>query len=276
MDEARPILIAVAPNGARLTSADHPRLPTTAAELAQTAVEIAEAGAAMIHVHVRDRDGKHALDADLYGDATAAIRAAVGERLVIQITTEAAGRFQPDAQMAIAEAVKPEAVSLALRELCPDTDSEMRFAAFLMRLKRENIAPQYILYEPADVTRMIALIERGVIPDAHPSVLYVLGRYRTDRLSRPDDLLPFLDAAAGRLPDFMVCAFGRNEAACGVAAALLGGDIRVGFENNLDLPDGRVAPDNAALVHAVAEPLAVLGRRALGVDELRKQLAGHT
>lgn len=272
MDEARPILLAVAPNGARLTRADHPRLPMTAADLARTATEVAEAGAAMIHIHARDRDGNHALDADLYREAIAAIRDAVGDRMVVQITTEAAGRYEADAQMAVAEAVKPEAVSLALRELCPDAESEMRFAAFLVRLKREQTAPQFILYDAADVLRLVALIDRGVVPDREPQVLYVLGHHQTERLSRPDDLLPFIDAAAGHLPRFMVCAFGRNEAACGLEAARRSGDVRVGFENNLFLPDGTVAPDNAALVRAVAAPLAALGRTPMSADAFRARL----
>ncbi len=274
MTPERSVLLAAAPNGARRTKADHPRLPMSAPELAETAAEVAAAGAAMLHLHVRDRDGHHALDAALYRDAIAAIRAAVGTRLVVQITTEAAGVFQPDAQMAAVDAVKPEAVSLALRELCPDAASEKTFAKFLARMKRERIAPQFILYDADEVVRLQDLVARGIVPDASPSVLYVLGRYRTDRLSRPDDVLPFVNAAEDRLPDFMVCAFGANEAACGVTAALLGGKVRVGFENNLHMPDGSLAPDNAALVRAVAGPLAALGLRPMTADELREHLAG--
>jgi len=273
MSAERTVLLAVAPNGARLNRADHPRLPMTAAELARTAVELVEAGAAMIHLHVRDRDGRHVLDAGLYREAIAAIRAAVGARLVVQITTEAAGRFEPKAQMAVVDAVRPEAASLALRELCPGAGHEAGFAAFLARMKRERVAIQFILYDTDDVARLLALIDRGIIPEQHPAVLYVLGRYQRERLSRPDDVLAFLAVPADRLPDFMVCAFGRDEAACGVAAALLGGDVRVGFENNLRLPNGTLAPDNAALVAAVRHPLAALGYAFKNADDVRKGLA---
>lgn len=273
MSAERTVLLAVAPNGARLTRADHPRLPMTAAELARTAVEVVEAGAAMIHLHVRDRDGRHALDAALYREAIAAIRAAVGTRLVVQITTEAAKRFDPEAQMAVVDTLRPEATSLALRELCPHASHEAGFAGFLARMKRERVAAQFILYDADDVVRLLALIDRGIVPERHPSVLYVLGRYQRERLLRPDDVLAFLAVAADRLPDFMVCAFGRNEAACGVAAVLLGGDIRVGFENNLHLPNGSLAPDNAALVAAVRRPLAALGYAFKNADDVRKDLA---
>ncbi len=267
------VLIAVAPNGARLTPAEHPRLPMTAAELARTAAEVVEAGAAMIHVHVRDRDGQHALDANLYREAIAAIRAAVGTRLVVQITTEAVGRFDPEAQMAVVDAVRPEAASLALRELCPDESHVAACAAFLARMQRERVAAQFILYDTNDTARLLALVDRGIVPDRHPSVLYVLGRYQRERLSRPGDVLPFLAVATDRLPDFMVCAFERNEAACGVAAAVLGGDVRVGFENNLYLPNGSRAPNNAALVAAVRRPLDALGYRLMSADDLREKIA---
>jgi uncharacterized protein (DUF849 family) len=70
----------------------------------------------------------------------------------------------------------------------------------------------------------------------------------------------------------MVCAFGREEAACGTAAALFGGGVRVGLENNLYLPDGTVARDNTALVEAVVKPLLTLGFVPTGADALRGRL----
>ncbi len=67
----------------------------------------------------------------------------------------------------------------------------------------------------------------------------------------------------------MVCAFGRDEAACVSAGALLGGDIRVGFENNLLLPDGSMASTNASLVDTVAQLLRGFGRRIQTAASLR-------
>ncbi|HSK39616.1 MAG TPA: 3-keto-5-aminohexanoate cleavage protein, partial [Arenibaculum sp.] len=116
----RTVSIMVAPNGARRTRADHPALPMTAGELAAAAAACLDAGASMMHVHVRDRAGRHVLDAGLYRDAFAAIRAEVGDRLVLQATTEAVGRYAPAEQMALVEDLRPEAVSMAVRELIPD------------------------------------------------------------------------------------------------------------------------------------------------------------
>ncbi|MEM7653568.1 MAG: 3-keto-5-aminohexanoate cleavage protein, partial [Pseudomonadota bacterium] len=62
----KPLIIAVAPNGARKVKSDHPAIPLTPAELAREAAACADAGASMVHLHVRDANGGHTLDADLY------------------------------------------------------------------------------------------------------------------------------------------------------------------------------------------------------------------
>ncbi|WVT76476.1 3-keto-5-aminohexanoate cleavage protein (plasmid) [Sinorhizobium chiapasense] len=273
-DPHRPhrVAIAVAPNGGRRTKIDHPAIPLTPAELARTAAECLDAGAAMIHVHVRRADGRHLLDADAYEQATSAIRAEVGDRLVIQITTEALGIYAPAEQIAVLKAVRPEAASLALREFAPDEAAEPAFAEALGWMRRENVLPQIILYDPTEAVRLAAMIQRGLVPWPDVPVLYVLGRYTVSQTSQPADLLPFLVPDAPRFSHWSVCAFGQNEAACVSAAALLGGHVRVGFENNVQLPDDTLAPTNAALVAPVANALRSLGHELCGAVDLRGAL----
>jgi uncharacterized protein (DUF849 family) len=268
-----PTLIAVAPNGGRRTKADHPELPIGPDDLARTAGACREAGAAMIHVHVRKPDGSHLLDAAAYRAVIAAIRAATGDALVVQITSEALGIYPPAVQREVVRAVRPEAASLALRELVPDAGEEGAFAELLGWMKREQVMPQIILYEPAEAVRLAELQRRGLVPFDDIPVLYVLGRYSVGQRSAPADLLPFLGEGAPRAGHWSVCAFGAEEAACVTAAALLGGHVRVGFENNLLLPDGRTAPSNAALVEVVAGLLAASGRALASADDLRKAWA---
>jgi len=67
--------------------------------------------------------------------------------------------------------------------------------------------------------------------------------------------------------------FGPREAACALTAAALGGHVRVGFENNLLLPDGTVAPDNAALVRNAAAGAALCGRGLASADAIRAMFA---
>ena len=267
-----PLVVAVAPNGARRGKTDHPRLPLTVNEIAYEAARCREEGAAMLHLHVRDAEGRHTLDADLYLQVIAAVRRAAGADFLIQITTEAVGRYGPAEQRAVVDAVAPEAVSLALRELAPDDADLGQVAAFLQRHARRGALIQYIVYDPADLARLTDLQARGVAPIQGASVIYVLGRYAAGQVSAPGDLLPFL-AANSPLP-WMVCAFGARERAALVAAIVFEGHARVGFENNLLRPDGSLAPDNASQVEALADLSRQLGRRVATSDEARRLLAG--
>jgi 3-keto-5-aminohexanoate cleavage enzyme len=271
-----PMLLTVAPNGARKTRADHPAVPIAPAELAATAAAAQSAGAAMIHLHVRDAEQKHSLDVGAYREATAAVREAVGDRMVIQVTSEAVGVFSPEDQMAMVRALEPEAVSLAIRELVPDAAHEDPARDFLAWAVGAGILPQYILYAPEDVERFGRLQADGVIPPGPAFLLFVLGRYTPGQRSVPNDLLPYLAAIeawpeAARLP-WAICAFGPKETACVTAAATLGGHARVGFENNLYLPSGALARDNAELVAAGAAAAAAIGRPLADAAQARRMM----
>jgi 3-keto-5-aminohexanoate cleavage enzyme len=268
-----PVVLAVAPNGGRRTKSDHPAIPLTPRELAQTAAECLDAGASMIHVHVRKPDGSHLLDADAYRAAIAAIRGSIGQSMVIQISSEGLGLYAPPEQMAVVRAARPEAVSLALRELAPDAAAEGAFAELLLWLRRERVAPQIILYSVEDAVRLTQMQQRGLIPWTNVPVLIALGRYRIGQTAWPIDLLPFLAPGAPIFRHWMVCAFGRAETACAVAAAVLGGPARVGFENNLYLPDGRTARSNRDLVAAARLALESCGQALCTVDETRELTA---
>jgi uncharacterized protein (DUF849 family) len=267
-----PLILAVAPNGARKTKADHPAIPVSAGECARTAAACREAGASMIHLHVRDSREKHSLDPHAYEEAIAAVRREVGEDMIVQMTTEAVGIYRPDEQMAAVRAVRPEAASMAVRELCSNEDSVAGFADFLSWLKAESVSPQFILYSPEDCVWFAELRRRGVVPYDRPFLLYVLGRYTPGQKSVPADLLPFLDADAGRAADWAVCAFGARECACALTAAALGGHARIGFENNIYLANGSPAPDNAALIGQTADGAELLGRKIADADEARAWL----
>jgi 3-keto-5-aminohexanoate cleavage enzyme len=267
-----PLVVGVAPNGARKTKADHPMLPMDAAEIARAAALCREKGAALLHLHVRDRDGQHLLDAAAYREATAAVRREAGDDLIVQITTEAVNRYPRERQIAVVRETRPEACSLAIREIVPDAASEDEAWRLFRWMAQEKVHPQFILYAPDDVARFAALWKKGVVPWPHPFVLYVLGRYAPEQRSRPTDLLPFL-AAADTAWHWSLCAFGALEGVCALMAAGLGGHARVGFENNLLLNDGTTAPDNAALVAQLARGAAGLGRRLATGNEARALLA---
>ena len=265
-----PLILTVAPNGAYKQATDHPALPLSAQQIGQQAKSWLDAGASMLHLHVREPDGRHSLDPQLYREAIAQVRAAVGEQLVLQITSEAAKRYGPHEQMACVRAVRPEAVSVGLREIDQPEVGEQGLAEFLQWLVRERVMTQIILYDVADLRRWQDLCARGLVPQAPWFLLFVLGRYSAGQQSSPHDLLPFVMAHEGQEP-WAMCAFGATEQACATVAAALGGHVRVGFENNLLLKDGRTAPDNAALLQQVADVARSLGRPLATAEQLRQR-----
>lgn len=251
-------ILAVAPNGSRRGKADHPAIPLTQDEILREAAEWRDAGASVLHLHVRDRDGRHSLDADAYAELFAKLRPIVGRDTVLQMTTESGGIFGREAQIEALRAVRPEAVSIALREIAPEESHASEFAALIEWMQKERIAPQIILYDRADLNRLLAWAKQGVVDASSLSVLYVLGRYSADQRSNPVDLLGFLGVETLPFRDWMVCAFGPNEGRCAALAALLGGHVRAGFENNIYLASGEVAQNNAELIGATASMLKAL------------------
>lgn len=254
-------LLMVAPNGARRTRADHPALPVTEDEIVDAVAAAHTAGAQAAHVHVRDAAGAHVLDAARYRALIGALAARCPD-LLVQVTTEAAGRYSPAQQRALVEALRPQAVSIALQELFADPAEDETNAAFLREAMREGVAIQWILYAPEQIDQLAQHVEAGRIPPP-PAMLFVLGRYARDQESRPTDLIPFLAtrercSALQNVP-WSVCAFGRGETACLAAALALGGDVRIGFENSLWHADGSLASDNADRVRAMTGLVRALG-----------------
>ena len=267
-----PLIITTAPNGAYKQLSDHPQVPLTADHLARTAKQCLDAGASMLHLHIRDEQGRHSLDVQGYRNATATVRAAVGREMVLQITSEAAKVYQAREQMAMVQALRPEAVSVGLREFDQPDIGEKGLADFIAGLVREKVMTQVILYDVTDLQRWQDLRQRGVVPDAPWFLLFVLGRYSAGQQSSPTDLVPFVHAHTTGEP-WAVCAFGATEHACVSAAAALGGHVRVGFENNLYLKNGQVAPDNAALVAQAVQATHSLGRPVATATQIRERFA---
>jgi uncharacterized protein (DUF849 family) len=267
---SQPLIITSAPNGAYKQPADHAQVPLTATHLALTAMACLEAGASMLHLHIRDAQGRHSLDVTSYREALAAVRSAVGDAMVLQVTSEAAKVYEAPAQIAMVRALRPEAVSVGLREVDQAAIGEAGLADFFGWLVREKVMTQVILYDVADLRRWQDLRARGIVPEAPWFLLFVLGRYSAGQTSNPTDVVPFVHAHTTGEP-WAVCAFGTTEHACVSAAAALGGHVRVGFENNLYLKNGAIAPDNAALVAQAAEAARSLGRPVATAADIRER-----
>ncbi len=263
------VLIMSAPNGARRNHAEIPRLPRSAEEPATAVVMLREAGVSVLHLHVRDENGKHTLNADRYRQAINAIRMSVGNDLVIQVTTEAVGQYTSEQQMDVVRELRPEAVSVALREIFPANTDESVTADFFAWMRDERIWPQVILYSVDDVTRFNDLRRRGVFADEAPFAMFVLGNYADSIAGTVADLDKLLAVTDSNAYPWAVCCFGQNENAVMRVATLREGHVRLGFENNLVLPDGEIAPDNAALIREYAASNGAGARRPASAADVR-------
>lgn len=265
------VSITVAPNGARRGKADHAAIPLTSAEIAAEARACREAGAAILHLHVRAADARHSLDVGRYRDAIAAVREACD--IVIQPTTERVGVFAPDDMMAAFRGLTPEMMTFNLTELLEpdDVGQHAKMRDFLAEVAAAGTVPQYIVYRRDELDLLRRWHDQGWLPQARPFLLLVLGRY-AGTVSRPGDLFDYLP----HIPvdwRWGLCAFGAPELACVVQAALAGGHCRVGFENNLVRADGTPLADNAEQVARLHGILGELGVGVMTPDEVRQAFA---
>lgn len=270
------LTIMVAPNGARKGHADHPNLPLTADALATDALACKVAGAQAIHMHVRDADGRHTLDASRYLAATEAVRNLTGPDFVVQITTEAVGMFEPHEQIEVVRKVRPEAVSIATKELIPDASAEEAAAELYRWANEQRIAVQHIVYAADEFDHLLDLVKRGIIPGHRHSVIFPLGRYAAGQESDPAELAPFVakvreNGGSARF-DWWVCAFGASETASLVAAAAMGGHCRIGFENSFFNADGSRACSNAERIQDLHTALTGIHRSPSSRSEILRAL----
>lgn len=256
--ERKPILLAVAPNGAYKNYQDHPKIPLTINEIANEAKMCLEAGASMIHLHIRDADLKHSLSTDLYRQAIAKIEEITDKKMLIQVTSESGGVYAPKQQLQMIEDLKPPAVSIAIREIKPLNNNEIN--KLFNNLRNYETWPQIILYNEHDRDLYLDYLAKGILPGAAYPVLFVVGKPQAEG----GFVLSSLKVVKREeFKSIMVCAFGMQEHQAAIIAAHNGGQVRIGFENNLQLLDGTTARDNTELVAQTATSL-FLAKRSLG------------
>lgn len=266
----RDVVIMVAPNGARKTKSDHSSLPVSIEDTVSEAALCHAAGASALHAHVRGSNDEHVLDAGLYRELIDEMSVRVPGMLV-QVTSEAIGIYSPEQQVDCIQAVKPEMASMVLREISSNFEQPAYARRFFEWCDENRVHVQHILFSAEEFERFLEYRERGVIPAGQRCILFVLGRYNVNFQSEPADLQPFLQQDLAGL-DWFTCAFGHREQECIMAAVNAGGHARVGFENNLYLPDGELAPNTAALVTSLVDALNQQGLTAAGSAVARHRL----
>lgn len=234
-------LVMAAPNGARRGKGDHPALPLTAAEIAFEARACQLAGASDLHLHVRDETGAHSLDPGRYTEAIDAV-GDIAPGLRIQITTEAVGRYSVAAQFGVLREVQPQGASVSIREMARDVETAKRLYGFAAEA---GIALQHILFDEEDLNILRSYRAGGLIPAGDCAVLLVFGSYAPPVNARPETVPTAVAALQRGFPGWAACAFGPTEEATLIEVARCGGDVRIGFENNIHRPDGSLAVSTA-------------------------------
>lgn len=249
--------VMVALNGARRGKQDHAALPMTVAEIVSEAALCQSAGARALHLHVRDEQGRHSLDPGRYRDALNALAKTVPQ-MAVQITTESAGIYSPADQMRCLEELKPAWASVSVREMAADPAVAQRTYALC---DATGTRVQHILYGAPCIRQLKGWYNDGTVPSHMRDAIFVLGQYAPPVLAEPGDLAAILEQTADLGLNWSVCAFGRNERACLLEAIAAGGDVRIGFENNIEGPDGALLESNAASVAALVKAAQAAGHR---------------
>jgi uncharacterized protein (DUF849 family) len=288
------VFVTCAVTGVGDTAVRSDRVPVTPEQIAAAAIEAAQAGAAVAHIHVRDPEtGKGSRDPRLYREVVERIRASDTD-VVINLTAGMGGDLVlggdesplpfDDAGTDLAGATERLAhVEELLPEICTLDCGSMNFAAggdyvlvntpgilraMARRVRELGVRPELEVFDTGHLTLVHELIAERLIDDPVLIQLCTGIPY-----GAPDDLSTLL-AMVNRLPAgaiFSTFSIGRMQIPFVAMAALAGGNVRVGLEDNLYLSRGRLA-SNGELVERAVHILEGMNARVLGPDEVREKL----
>jgi uncharacterized protein (DUF849 family) len=270
-------------------------VPVTPAQIADSAIDAARAGAAIVHIHVRDPEtGRGGRDPAHYREVVERIRAAELD-VVINLTAGMGGDLvlggednplppDPDGTDMVSAAERLEHVAELRPEICTLDCGTMNFAAggdYVMvnsptmlramaaRIRDLGVRPELEVFDTGHLVFVDELIAAGLI-EGPPMIQLCTGI----PYGAPDDPATLL-AMVNRLPPdavFSAFSIGRMQLPFVALAPLLGGNVRVGLEDNLYLARGRLAT-NAELVARAVSILEAMNVNVLGPAEVREKLA---
>ena len=264
------LVLTAAIVGAEITRAQTPHLPITAREIADEAARCRDAGAAVIHLHVRNDDGSPTQSAERFAEAIAAIRAKTD--CIVQTSTGGAVGMSID-ERAQPLQCKPEMATLNCGTINFGDDvfvnARKDIRDLAARIAKAGSVAELECYEVGHVEEALDLLAEGAIarPLHFQFVLGVPGALhaREEHVRYMKSLLP--DGAT-----WAVAAVGRHQRPLTELAMRLGGHARVGLEDNIYLDKGVLAEGSAPLVKRAAEYARSIGRNPLEPDRARKLL----
>ncbi len=289
----RKTILSCAVTGNIVTRDQHPGLPVTPLEIATAAIDAARAGAAIVHIHVRDPDtGAPSMDLARYSEVFDRIRSS-GVDVIINLTTGPGGRYVPgNPDPAVAGpgtnllpaerrvehviALKPEICSLDLNTMWSGSSAVINapdsVRAMAKAIRDAGVKPELEVFDSGDIHLANALIGEGILDKF--SLFQIVTGVRYGFASTPTTL----SYAASLLPHgspWGAFGIGRMAYPMLAQAFLLGGNVRIGMEDCIFLSRGVLAPDNAALCRKAVEIIAAIGGSFATGDEARCILGLH-
>ncbi len=265
------LIITAAISGAEVTKEHNANVPYTIDEVVKEAVAAYEAGASIIHLHVREDDGTPTQDKNRFKEAIDAIKAVCPE-VIVQPSTGGAVGMTDEARLQPTE-LHPEMASLSTGtanfggdDVFMNTDTSIQ--NFCKTFQERGVKPEIEIFDKGMVDAANRYIKMGLInTPAHFD--FVLG---VQMAGEARDLAFLVDSIpAGST--WTVAGVGRYELPLAALAITMGGHVRVGFEDNIYLGKGEKAKSNADLVKRVADLAKLLGREIATPDEAREILS---
>jgi uncharacterized protein (DUF849 family) len=284
-----PVVITCSISGAIANREQCPAIPYTPAEYAAEARRIVDEGGTMIHIHARKADGTPSYEIEDFQAITDAIRAEVGDAAIINFSTGTIG-VPLQKRIDYLRACRPEVAALNMGSMNYAKYSRSRkgfvfsmvfsnpFEEIVQLLEAMNeldIKPEHECFDVGHVGSLAPLIDMDVLePPLHVDcVMGVVGGIPPTARNLAAMVENIPAAAPGeRSSHWGVIGVSRDQWMLVAAALSLGGSIRVGLEDNLYLPDGRMATSNGELIAKAREMAEDVGRRAATVEEARSLL----
>ena len=289
----RDVFITCAVTGSGDTAGKSPHVPRSPREIAESAIEAAKAGAAVVHCHVRDPEtGAPSRRNDLYREVTERIRDAEID-VVLNLTagmggdmifgnTEQPLPLNPNGTDMAGATERVSHVAECLPEICTLDCGTMNFSlgdyvmtntpsmlrAMGKMMTDLGVRPEIEAFDTGHLWFAKQLVEEGIIED--PVLIQLCMGIPW---GAPDDLNTFM-AMVNNVPaswTFSAFSIGRNAMAYPAAAVLAGGNVRVGLEDNLYVGKGQLAT-NAQLVDKAVNIIESMGARVIGPAEVREKL----
>ncbi len=269
-----PVVIAVAITGSVPRKKDNPAVPVTPAEQIESTHEAYEAGATLVHIHVRNDDETPSSDPTRF----AAVKEGVERHcpgMIVQFST--GGRGRDPSQRGSSLYLRPDMASLSTGSVNFPTIIYENSAAFVEDLARKmrelGVLPEIEIFDLSHLHGARRLIEAGLM-NAKPHVQFVMGV--KNALPAEEPLIDILLGEMRRVipqATWTVAGIGRHQAEVMGWALARGADaVRTGLEDNIRITKDRLAKSNAELVGLAAEAIAKAGRRVATPAEARQLL----